>query len=383
MRPWTLAVPLTLALLGCDSDGGESSEGGNDGEVCLVDDAVAFEPADESGCSPAMGDYQPLTNADGDGWPACVNDDGSYNLIDTTPSSIARVEDYEQVMELLSARSPSPDDFTAARTAYSREEGLESRLVRREDLFYPPIPESDWDPGVDADKQCTVEANVTRYADRCAGPARISPLLNEAFANGQTGEGEPAIAKAQIEASLLWFLHLSVYKEANTCLLKAKDCDSAWAYYTGGFDRSGGIGLAEEIRAVSDLAHQSIWDGFSAYRCWRELYDIETYPTVDDVDAEGQALLASADTQLGSALWYGWARLVRDRLEQQATVCSLDAEASWAFLRIAGPVLSEEAARIDAGTNASLEALWASEEVPPVEDLQAAVATIDALFGCP
>lgn len=393
MQTWTRVIPLGLALglslTGCGDDGSGNDSGNDSGSAddtgTSGGDCVAegdFPAAGESGCMPAATDYQPVTNAEGDGWPACSTDDGTYHLVDTTPSSIARVEAYEQVMELLRADELTPQSFTDARTIYSADEGLESRLVRREDLHYPEIPMADWDPGVDPDKQCTVEANVMKYPERCAGPGRISPIVLEAFEAGQTGEGEPRVHAARIEAAFLWFMHLSVYKEANTCLIAPKDCDSSWAYYTGGFDRSGGIGLSAEIRALSDLTHQRIWDGFSAARCWRELYPIEDHPTLDDVDATGQELLSNAYDQLDDALWYGWARLVRDHLEQQAGTCGVDAAANWAFLQIVGPVLSEEAERIDATAAAPLTALWQSD-APTVEDLQGAVMTIDSIFACP
>lgn len=383
-RSWLCVVPLVLAVAGCTDDDGSGDDGAtNPDEVCMAADPFELTAHDDSGCGPAATDYQPLSNAAGDGWPECVTDDGAYHVIDSTPSSIARVEAYEEAMEHLAARAPTPEDFTAARAAIAREEGLESRLVRREDLHYPPIPESEWDPGVDPDKQCTVDGNISRFPERCAGPGRILPIINDAFAAGQLGDGSPVVAKAQIQAALLWFLHLSVYKEANTCLLKAKDCDSAWAYYTGGFDRAGGIGLAGELRGLSELAHQRVWDGFSAYRCWRELYPIETYPSIDDVDAEGQALQANADAQLDDALWYGWSRIVRDRMEQLGNVCDEDAEAAWAFLRIAGPVLAEEASRVDSGAGTSLGSFFANAEIPATEDLQGIADTIDSVFGCP
>ena len=378
-------IPLALALTGCPGDDTGSNETGgmgtadSSGGECTPSADIAA--ADESACMPAASDYQPLTDAEGDQYPACVTDDGAYHLIDTTPSSIARVEAFEDVMAQLAA-DLSPDGFTMARATYSVDEGLESRVVRREDLHYDPVPEADWDPGVDADKQCSVEANVTKYPERCAGPARIAPIVNDAFAAGQTGEGTPEIHMARIEAALLWFMHLSVYKEANTCLATEKDCDSSWAYYTGGVDRAGGIGLAEEIRGLTELGHNRIWDGFSAVRCWRELYPLETYPTLGDVPAEGQTLLDDAYAQLDAALWYGWARLLRDRIELQGGLCGVDSEANLAFLKIAGPVLSEQADRIDAGAAAPLADLWAAD-APTAEQLEAAVSTIDSMFGCP
>lgn len=383
MRSWTYVIPLMLALTGCpDDDTGSNDTGGSPdptGGECT--EMIDIGPADESACAPAASDYQPQTNAEGDPWPACAPDDGSYPLIADTPSSIARVEAFEEVMTLL-AGTPDSTAFTEARAAYAIDEGLESRVVRREDLHYPEIPEADWDPGVDADKQCSVEANVAKYPERCAGPARIGPIVTEAFAAGQTGEGVPEIHAARIEAALLWFLHLSVYKEANTCLLKEKDCDSSWAYYTGGFDRGGGIGLAEEIRRLTEMGHNRIWDGFAAARCWRELYPIADFPTYDDVPAEGQMLLDNAYAQLDAALWYGWSRVIRDRIEEQGGLCGVESEANIAFLKIAGPVLSEQAERMDPAAAAPLADLWAAD-APTAEQLQAAVDTIDAMFGCP
>lgn len=365
---------------GCTADDGQTGDDGPSPDTqCRIDDPTTYDDLDESACAPASTDYQPGSD---DMWPACVTDDRAYHLIASTPSSIARVEAFEQVMDALVSVSPTADDFTAARTIYAQEEGLESRLVRREDMHYPAIPESDWMEGVDPDKQCTVEANVAAYPERCAGPARIAPLLNEAFVAGQQGDGLAAVHKGRIEGALLWFLHLSVYKEANTCLLKAKDCDSSWAYYTGGSDRDGGIGLAAYVREQSDWAHQRIWDGFSAYRCWRELYDIDTYPTPEDTDEQGQMLLANADAQLSEALWYGWATIVRDRLAWQASLCDHEAEGNWAMLQVVGPVLSEQAQRVDPNAAASLDALWAQDAVPTDEDLGDAIAVIDATFGC-
>lgn len=374
-------LAMVLALAACDADTDANDDGNDSGaEQCMVDEPLVVDALSERNCVPASTDYQPLTDAENDAWPACLPDDGAYHLVDATPSSIARVEAFEQIMEALADDSPSADAFTEARTIYSIEEGLESRLVRREDHHYDPVPEADWVEGVDADKQCTVEENVAAYPERCAGPGRIAPILNEAFAAGQTGDGIAAVNKAQVEAALLWFIHLSVYKEANTCLPKGKDCDSSWAYYTGGHDRNGGIGLSRVVQGHSDLAHQRIWDGFTAFRCWRELYPDAT--TLEELSEDGVMFREMADAQLSEALWYGWALIVRDRLEQLGNSCGDQAEANWAFLQIAGPVLSEQAGRVDANANGSLTSLWSQAEPPAAEDVTAAIATIDSIFGC-
>lgn len=379
---------------GTDDDGGATGPGttddGGDGTGTGTSGDAGCDPADipeidESGCAPLDTDYQPRVDMSAnDMWPECVTDDGTYTLVASTPSSIARVEAFEIVADLLwRGDTPSEDDFTTARDAYSEMEGLLSRVIRREDLHYPPIPEEDHDPGVDVDKQCTVTANVEKYPDRCAGPAKIAPLVGDAFAAGQTGDGDPLIHAARIEAGLLWFFYISAYKECFTCTLAAKDCDSCWAYYTGGHERDGGIGLSAEVAMVSDEAHQSIWDGFTAVRCWRDLYPEDTYPTWDDVPSDGQDLHGLGWEQLDNALHRGFAVVVRDRLAQQTEVCGTpEGEANWAFLQVAGPVLDREADERGAAEAGTLADLWALD-APTIADVEAGIAALDAVFPCP
>ncbi|MGH1346348.1 MAG: hypothetical protein ACRBN8_32575 [Nannocystales bacterium] len=371
---------LALGAWGCDDEpGGDTgdTDGGSEGGMEYACGDLVSED-DLAACSPSPNDYQPGAE---DSYPACVTDDGSYSLVDGTPSSIARVEAYEEVLSIL-AGDVSADGFTAARAKYSEDEGLESRLQRREDLHFAEIPESDWDPGVDGDKQCTVPENVVAYPERCAGPALIAPIINDAFAAGQTGEGEADVHVARIEAAGLWFLYLSVYKEANTCFTgKAKDCDSAWAYYTGGFDRAGGIGLASDVRDVSADAHEAIWDGFSAFRCIRDVHPADDTPSIADLDMDGQALLCSAQSQLTTALDFGLAQIVRTRLEALRDLEGVDAEAAWAGLEILGPVLDRAGNERDAASYGSLESFWAAG-LPVAADIDTAVQSLDAVFTC-
>ncbi|MEM6291112.1 MAG: hypothetical protein AAGA54_07595 [Myxococcota bacterium] len=394
MRKMNYAFGGTLALMlfvaGCDDGGGgaDTDDGATDGatdgdteeapgEVFACGDLV--DTADLAACSPNANDYTPGGD---DSYDACVTDDGTYTLVDSTPSSIARVEAYEEVLTIL-GEAPTVDDFTAARTKYSEDEGLESRLQRREDLHFPAIPESDWDPGVDGDKQCTVASNVEKYPERCAGPSSIAPIINDAFASGQMGEGEAAVHIARIEAAGLWFLYLSVYKEANTCFTsKAKDCDSAWAYYTGGFDRSGGIGIADDVMAVSSEAHEAIWDGFSAFRCIRDLNPADDTPEIGDLDMDAQALLCSAQSQLTTALDYGLAQVVRAKLVELGNLTDVDAQARWAYLQIIGPVLDRGGNERNAAEYGSLQSFW-SGDAPDAAGIDAAVASLDAVFDCP
>lgn len=379
---YALVLGLAPACNGDGDDGGDDAnmeEGGEEGGDCTPMPEATFQAVDESSCAAAATDFVP--GSDSDPYPACMVDDGAYHLVADTPSSIARVEAYETMMDLL-GDSPTPDDFVMARTEYALDEGLESRLVRREDLHYPEIPMSDFDPDFEDDKQCSAPSNVEKHPDRCAGPAKIAPIIDAAFVAGIEEDGAPEIQVAKIDAAVMWFFLLSSYKEANTCINTAKDCDSSWAYYTGGFDRNGGIGLSEEVSALSDMAHQRIFDGISAVRCWREAYPIEDYPTRDDLPEEGERLLSDALEQLDNALWYGYARVVRDRIEQHDSVCGIEAEASLAWLQIAGPVLDFEASERGAAEASTLAAFW-NNDAPTAADLEGAVAAIDAIFPCP
>jgi hypothetical protein len=341
---------------------------------------------DESACEALESDYQPRDNASSDDdWPACITDDGEYHLVADAPSSIARVEAFETIADLLWRNgTPSMDDFTSARSAYSEAEGLESRLVRREDMHYPEIPEADWEEGVDPDKQCTVTENAEKYPDRCAGPGKIAPLVQEAFAAGQTCDGNPNVHAARIEAGLLWFLYLSPYKECFTCTLKGKDCDSCWAYYTGGYDRASGIGISGLVREISDQSHQAIFDGVSAVRCWRDLYPEADYPTWDDVPPEGQDLHALGWEQLDNALHRGLALVVRKKLEDYATVCGTsEATPIWAFLEVLGPVLDREATERNGAAAQALVGFWQDGEPTSIDEVVVAIDTLDTIFGCP
>src|SRR5690606_38068524 len=96
----------------------------------------------------------------------------------------------------------------------------------------------------------------------------------------------------------------------------AKDCDSAYAYYTGGEPAlggmgRGGIGLAGLVAEVDPYAHDRIWDGILALRCWRDLDPAET--------ATDTALRDRARDQVVRALTDGAAAIVAARLRIVAT----------------------------------------------------------------
>lgn len=351
-------------------------------------DGIDIPGIDESGCQPVATDYQPRTNNSADDmWPACVSDMGPYTLVDKTPSTIARIVAYENIADLLwRKQDPTPDDFTSARNEYVIAEGLESRVVRREDLHYPPIPEADWDPQVDPDKQCSVPALAQKYPDRCVGPNQIAPLLDGAFAAGQAGMGDPNVLAEQIHAGLWWFLYLSTYKEANTCATVApKDCDSAWAYYNGGEPIDAGIGIAAEVRALSVNTHERIHDGILAARCWRDIaQENGMYPLLDAVSQEWKDLFERGWEQLDQGLHRGYAVVIRDYMQKyvDAACSSSETAAIWAFLKVSGPVMLREANERDPANAQVLADLWASDAPDPAA-VDAAIDALDAVFPCP
>lgn len=384
-------LPVVLALTGCadadedDDDGGsegDDSSGADESGTGDCESDVEFPAVDETPCAPLATDYQPGAQDD---YPDCVADDGEWTaVLEDPPGSADRTVAYDDILALLrSGTEPTPDDFTMARTRYSIGEGLESRIVRREDIHFPVIPETDQDPGVDFDKQCTVGDNVSTYADRCVGPAKISPIINEAFAAGMSGEGDPNVHAARIDAAITWFMFVSPYKESASCIILPEDCDAHRGYFQGAEPRDMPIGWGAQVDALSPMAYDAVYDAMLAIRCWRDLYPGDADPTWDELGPDGQAMYIAAHEQLDNALWYALARTVRDHVEQQPIVCGSDADANWAYLQILGPVLEPEAQRRDATAAGTLTSVFASATPPAPEMLQAAVAAIDTAFPCP
>ncbi len=358
-------------------DGNGDGDGDGDGPPC----APSNEIADDSTCTQLDSDYSPGADDDYD---ACISDGGTYERIGSPPSSIGRVEAFDRIADILwRSGTPNAADFVEAREVYDEDQGLGSRVERREDLHYPPIPADDPDrnPGVDDDKQCSVTAIANKHPDRCAGPAKIRPLINRALIDGANGDGDANASAARVKAGGLWFLYLSIYKEATTCFTgAAKDCDSSWAYYTGAQQvAKTGLGLAKMVSPISEYTHQRIFDGVLAVRCVRDLYPQDDYPTFGDVPPAGQSLFETAAEQLDQALHRGYALTVRRHLLAHS---SCEASASnWAFIQTAGPVLDREAATRDPTAAAELAALWALSAPDPT-DINRAIALLDSLFDC-
>lgn len=316
-------------------------------------------------CEPLSSDYAPGAV---DAWPACVSDDGEYHPIEPSISTIARVTAYEEIGALLfdASRDPSAQDFLDARLIYQRDEGLDSRVVRRYDPHYTAPDGTD----------CALDGIPAAHPDYCVGPARIAPIVLDAFAAGFAGgdAAPPRVHAARIEAALLWFLAVSTYKESLTCTSVAKDCDSSYAYYTGGEAARGGIGLAREVAAVDFGAHQRAWDGLLAVRCWRDLDPAEVATDV--------AMRERARAQYDRAITDGVAAILRDRLVRACVTGESELVYQWAFARTLGPFL-DRAVRERDPAQADLLAAELAHADPGEADVTAAVAALDAVFDCP
>lgn len=371
-------TPLCIALflLGCEADDPKPSvdasrfpdAGPKDAaEDASCMDRGTFPASDESGCQALATDYAPRSGERDTGtWPSCVSDENAYVPFGQSISTVARVAAFESIAEaLFGDQDPSAQAFLDARLIYVKDNGLDSRVARREDEHYPPAAKACRDLSAD---------ELAASRDRCVGPAQIQPLLNQAFEGGAQGKS-PAENAARIEAGVLWFLYVSAHKEATTCTTTAADCDSAYAYYTGDEARGSGKGLARYVRAQSANTHDRIWDGILAVRCWRDL----DHPTATATDT---ALRDRAILQMDRALLRGVALLVRERANRMATGSCASADADWAFLQVLGPVLVREATVRNPTFAKTLEGELAKNRHEDVNAMTL-VSTLDALFDCP
>jgi hypothetical protein len=299
-------------------------------------------------------------------WAACISDDNTYHPIQESISTIARVEGFETIARLLwtPGKVPSPQAFVEARVKYAEAEGLDSRVQRREDIHHPPP---------DNGAKCRDAGIPALYPDRCVGPAKLLPILNDAFVKGANNE-QPLVQAARIEASLVWFLYVSALSEVTTCGDKTADCDSAWAYYTGGTGRGAPMGLSRYVRELAPETHERIYDATLAVRCWR---DLDTA-----VPAANTSLQLQARAQLDTALLRGVAVMVRQRFQELTCTSGEVQQARWAFLQVMVPLMDRAARELDA-TRADVLKAQVEKAGPEQVDVPAAVAALDMLFDCP
>ncbi len=359
---------IAAAWLWACGDGDPSGQ-----DASITDDPVtgaACSPApsyteDVSGCSAAATDYMPRENASADDdWDACISDDGVYHQIEASVSSIARVEAYDAIGDLLwgAGAEPTHDAFLEARVKFEEEQGIGSRVARRYDVHYT----------APAEGACDEEGVAEAHPDYCVGPATLQPIIVEAFADGALGHNR-IVNAAKIHAALQWFLYVSPIKECTTCAETPKDCDSCWAYYSGGTPRDTPIGMASEIDDCAPETHDRAYDGLLAVRCWRDLDQA--------VPAEDTALQALAIGQLDTALVRGVSILVRQRFEELSCATGDYRQGALEALRILVPLLDRETRARDAS---AADTLMAEIEKNADEvDLTAAVTALDDTYPCP
>lgn len=316
-------------------------------------------------CEPLPTDYTPrIASSSSDTWPACISDDGVYHVIDPAGlSTPARVAAYESMFAEggtldYVGRAPSSGDFTMARTAYAQPNGLGSRVNRRTDEHYPPVMGT-CTMGTTMLSGCQCPDVAAANPEYCVGPGTLLPIIQGSFRDGQLGRGDPPqVLAARIDAALQWFLYVSVYKESLTCSAgaTAKDCDSAWAYYTGldatgASDRAGGIGLARLVRQLEVETHERVWDGLLAVRCWRDLDRGTPVGGAMFGDATMPELRDRARAQTDRALLRGMAAIAIDRLRAFERASGTERAAHLAFLQTwLRPIAATTLEVIDEGT---------------------------------
>lgn len=360
------AAPLFSA---CGSSGESSTD------MCAVKpdtSAPMCQPAsgNPASCSCSVDDYAPRFNASAnDTWPACISDAGSFVRIGASvPAADVRSVAFDSIASKLWRRADAPTmaEFTSARDDYSIMQGIGSRVARRQDTHYPILPGQD-------KFACTDAATAAMYPDRCFGPAKLKPILDDAFAMGQAGT-KPQVQAARVEASLLWFFYLSISSEVWTCgFNNIEDCDSAWGYYGGARDRSQPIGLGAYIKALDPGTYDRGYDAILGIRCWR------------DIDPAMPSLCSSfydrVQAQLDKSLTRGMALILRDRVGKLPTLSGEPQEAALTFINLLGGFLDRAARSIDPARADTLKAQTQATTAAGV-NVATAQGAIDALFPC-
>jgi hypothetical protein len=370
MKRTLLLAAAAILATACTDDTTPPEETPDEGTPLQCENAPA-NTDDAKSCQPAGTDYRPgepdVNNAATDAWAACISDDNVYHPIDPNVSTVARVGAFEEIANKLwrNGKVPAAQDFLDSYALYTQTEGLASRVQRREDYHYPAAPNNG---------RCRDAGVPATAPERCVGPYTLLPLINDAFERGGKGEN-PRLHAARIEAALVWFLYISVYSEVNTCTTSPRDCDSAWAYYSGGTERCAPVGLAGYVRNVGPRTHERAYDAVLAVRCWRNLDN-------EAATATNLALRDRAMAQVDRATLRGVALILRERLTQLTQGSAEEQEARLTFINTLGPFLDREARARNAAQADLLKAQLGKTSASQV-DVNSATAALDSLFGCP
>lgn len=375
------SLALFAALAGCG--GGTMNTNGDGGADAFVNHSTdnngspcgAKYTEDVSKCTPGKNDYQPrLMKPGSNGWPMCPKIDASPNKwvlkgTDQPPATARSIAFESMAKKLWDARKIDSNAFIAARDEYSVAEGLASRVGRRQDVSYPELPGDD--------KFACANAGVpAMFPDRCAGPAKLKPIIDDAFVKGINGEKQ-VVQAARLEAALLWFFHLSMTSEVWTCSFDdITDCDAAAGYYTQTSARDMPAGLAKYVFAQGPETHNRIYDALLAERCWRDVDDmLPMNPMYKD-------LYTWSSAQLNKASLRGQALILRERIGRIGCLTGEAQEAQIEFVKVLGGLLDHGAGLLDAQTAATLKT-YTSAPKTDASSITAAQAAIDKIFSCP
>lgn len=366
----SLAASAPLLVAGCGSTGGSMDA------VCTAKPDTSAPMCQASSANPATcscsnDDYAPRYNASkNDTWPTCVSDSGTFKLIGASaPAAAARTAAFDTMATKLwrKGTAPTSADFTSARDDYSVMEGIGSRVARRQDVHYPELSGPD-------KFACTDATVAAANPDRCAGPAKLKPIVDDAFAQGIAGT-KPIVQSARLEAALLWFFYLSIGSEVWTCSFDdIEDCDAAWGYFNGAHDRGQPAGFAAYVKTLHQETYERGFDAILAERCWRDLDQAMPSLCSD--------FYKRAETQVDKAMTRGMALILRDRITKLPTLTGENQEAALAFINIIGGLMDRAARAIDVSKADALKAQTSATTAGAV-NVTAAQSAIDALFACP
>jgi len=355
---WAIAA-VVFAVAACGDDKKDDASDGLFGESA---EPGGVNPPVTSACISLTraleGSYTP--GAD-DEWPECISDDGKYHPINPSISAVARTQVFEEIGALLfdPDKDASKADFLEARKLYEEDEGLGSRVVRRYDPHYKPIGDAD----------CSKQADVEANPDYCAGPAKISPLVQAALKKGYEGKDARWHA-GRIEGALLWFLAISEYKETLSCSDgNIQDCDSAYGYYDGA---GMGIGLGRYIRELDPEADRDAALGALAVRCWRDVDDA--------LPATNKTLQERARTQFDRPVIRGTIAILLDRIDAAEQESGEAQRYHWGFVTAFLGALQSQAFRAS-GTKAILADARVAA-APDAIDLNELRSALDSILDC-
>lgn len=372
-----LGLCLLLTAVGCESTPETTMDMGTD--MMAAGQCVAAQPASAmcqpfagalSSCKCSNDDYAPRFNGSkNDTWPACVSDGNAYVLLGTsTPGASARTLAFVSMGTKLwkNTAIPSAADMTAARDEYAVANGIGSRVARRQDIHYPEVPGSN-------KFACNDLTLAAMYPDRCAGPGKLKPIIDDAFTKGIAGT-KPIVQSARIEAALLWFFYLSSLSEIWTSSFdNAPDVDSFWGYLSG-TERSKPIGLAQYFQQLDQETYDRAFDAVLAARCWRDLDK--------DLPSTCSLFYQRAANQADKAFTRGMALILRDRMTKIPTLTGEAQEAAIVFVNIIGGLLDRAARAVDPAKADQLKSSTQATTAAGVNVGQSQ-SIIDSLFGCP